>query len=159
MTIELALITPDDWAEFRDARLAALEDAPHAFGGVLADEVLMGEAAWRKRLAGRTQFVARDGRATVGTAGVFREGKNEACELVSMWIAPSHRKRGVGRAIVERVIAHARQLGCDEMRLLVAEDNPEAERLYARCGFVRTGIAGPIRPGEARMRVELALAL
>jgi ribosomal protein S18 acetylase RimI-like enzyme len=157
--IELALLTPDDWAEFRAVRLAALAEAPHAFGSTLADELEMDEAAWRKRLAGRTQFVAREGGETVGMAGVFRDGKNEACELVSMWIAPSHRQRGVGRAIVERAIAHAREIGCDELRLLVAEDNPEAERLYARCGFVRTGIAGPIRPGEARMRVEMALAL
>jgi RimJ/RimL family protein N-acetyltransferase len=159
MTIDLALITSDDWAEFRDARLAALEDSPYAFGGVLADEVLMGEAAWRKRLAGRAQFVARDGGKVVGTAGVFREGKNEACELVSMWIAPSHRKRGVGQQILERALAHAREIGCDEMRLLVAEDNPAAERLYARCGFTRTGISGLIRPGEPRLEIEMARAL
>lgn len=157
--ITIALLTPDDWAEFRDARLAALAEAPYAFGGVLADEQVHGEAAWRKRLAARAQFVAREDGRTVGMAGVFRDGKNEVCELVSMWIAPSHRKRGVGQRIVERVIAHAREIGCDEMRLLVAEDNPAAERLYARCGFTRTGIAGPIRPGEPRLRVEMALAL
>lgn len=159
MTIELVLLTPDDWAEFREARLAALAEAAYAFGGVLADEEKMDEAAWRKRLAGRTQFVARDDHKIVGTAGVVREGKHEACELVSMWIAPSHRQRGVGQAILERTIAHAREIGCDEMRLLVAEAAPAAERLYARCGFTRTGIAGPIRPGEPQMRVEMALAL
>jgi RimJ/RimL family protein N-acetyltransferase len=157
--ISFTLITPDDWAEFRDARLAALADAPEAFGGILADEVRMDEAAWRKRLSARAQFLAREDGRTVGMAGVFRDGKNEACELVSMWIAPSHRRRGVGQRIVERVIAHARELGCEEMRLLVAEDNPAAERLYARCGFTRTGIAGPIRPGELRLRVEMARAL
>jgi ribosomal protein S18 acetylase RimI-like enzyme len=159
MTIELVRITTDDWAEFRDARLAALAEAPYAFGGVLADEVQMDEAAWRKRLAARTQFVAREGGQIVGMAGVFREGKNEPGELVSMWIAPSHRRRGVGQRIIEHAIAYARSLGCDEMRLLVSEDNPAAERLYARCGFTRTGISGPIRPGEPRLEIEMALAL
>jgi ribosomal protein S18 acetylase RimI-like enzyme len=159
MTIDLALLTPDDWAEFRDVRLAALAEAAFAFGSTFEGERGHDEAAWRTRLAARAQFVARDAGATVGMAGVFREGPHEAGELVSMWIAPSHRRRGVGRLIVERAIAHARAIGCDELRLLVAEDNPEAERLYERCGFTRTGIAGPIRPGEPRLRFEMALAL
>ncbi|HET9625038.1 MAG TPA: GNAT family N-acetyltransferase [Kofleriaceae bacterium] len=159
MAIEIALLTPDDWAEFRAARLASLAEAPLAFGGRYEDERDHTEATWRARLAVRAQFVAREAGATVGMAGVFREGPHEAGELVSMWIAPSHRRRGVGRMLVERAIAHARAIGCGEMRLLVAEDNPEAERLYARCGFVRTGISGPIRPGEPRQRHEMARVL
>src|SRR5882757_8184906 len=73
--MEIVLLTPDDWAVFRAVRLAALAEAPYAFGSTLEDEQHRDEAGWRANLATRAQFVARDGDGTVlGTAGAIREG-------------------------------------------------------------------------------------
>jgi hypothetical protein len=50
--IELRVLTPDDWPSWRELRLAALAEAPYAFGSRLAD--WQGdhdrEQRWRDRL-------------------------------------------------------------------------------------------------------------
>ncbi len=156
--MDIAQLVPDDWAMFRALRIAALSEASYAFGSTLDGEQRLGEADWRVKLATRAQFVARDaGSAPVGTIGADRDG--EAIELVSMWVAPAVRGRGVGAALVEHVVAHAGALGCREVRLWVTEGNAAAERLYARCGFVRTGGVQPIRPGEPATEVEMMRVL
>ena len=50
--IELQVLTPDDWRVWRQLRLAALAEAPHAFGSRLADWQGEGdrEERWRARL-------------------------------------------------------------------------------------------------------------
>jgi GNAT superfamily N-acetyltransferase len=156
--MEIVQLVPDDWAMFRALRMAALAEAPHAFSSTLEGEQQLGEAAWRAKLATRAQFVARDlDGSLMGTAGAFREG--DAIELISMWVEPRVRGRGVGAALVERVISHARAVGCREVHLAVAEDNPAAERLYTRCSFARTGVVEPIRTGEPRLEVRMVRAL
>jgi ribosomal protein S18 acetylase RimI-like enzyme len=54
-------------------------------------------------------------------------------QLTSMWVAPSVRGRGVGRALVGRVIAAA---AGRPLWLRVLDGNETAIRLYQRCGFV-----------------------
>ncbi|HEX5569527.1 MAG TPA: GNAT family N-acetyltransferase, partial [Streptomyces sp.] len=50
--IEIRTVTSDDWALWRELRLAALTEAPHAFGSRLADWQGAGdrEERWRARL-------------------------------------------------------------------------------------------------------------
>jgi GNAT superfamily N-acetyltransferase len=155
MRFELALLAPGDWAEFRDLRLRALADAPAAFSSKLADERRLGEAEWRARLAVRTQFVARVAGTAIGTVGAYCS--DGGISLISMWVDPMFRCRGVGAALVDRVIAHARDLGYPRLRLLVTEGNIEAERLYTRCGFEPTGVSKP-RPDADAVRREVELA-
>ena len=49
----------DDWQALRDVRLAALEDAPHAFWARLADERVYGREKWISFLAAAAWFVTR----------------------------------------------------------------------------------------------------
>ncbi|MGH3658561.1 MAG: GNAT family N-acetyltransferase, partial [Micromonosporaceae bacterium] len=60
-------------------------------------------------------------------------------DLVFMWVSACVRRRGVGMALVEEVLAWARTQGAERVQLRVTDGNVPAERLYARCGFVRTG--------------------
>jgi len=160
--MEIVRLSPDDWALFRDLRVAALTEAPHAFGSTLEMERQLREADWRIKLATRAQFIARAHGAAadalpLGTVGAYLEV--EVIDLISMWVAPGARRTGVGAALVERVVRHAQDLGCLEVRLWVSAGNVAAERLYTRCGFVRTGLVQPIRPGEPRGEAEMVRAL
>jgi RimJ/RimL family protein N-acetyltransferase len=134
-----------------------LLDAPQAFGSTHGREVDADEASWRARLGGRAQFVAELDGKVAGTAGGIHEDPYVA--LISMWVAPWARGRGAGEALVNAVLDWARGEGSPEVRLWVVVDNLAAQRLYARCGFVRTGAAQPVNPAERRMELEMARTL
>lgn len=51
-------------------------------------------------------------------------------------VAPSHRGRGLGKAVVTALLQHARELGCGEAWVLTDRANTAAMRLYAACGAV-----------------------
>ncbi|HEU4726445.1 MAG TPA: GNAT family N-acetyltransferase [Kofleriaceae bacterium] len=152
--VEIVPLGPDDWELYRDLRIAGLTEAPYAFSSTLDDVRALGEAEWRAKLESRAQFVARDGAGmAVGTVGAFPDG--DGVELTSLWVDPRARGRGVGAALVERVIAHARARGCRDVRLAVAVGNATAERLYRRCGFLRTGVLQTVRPGEPELEAQM----
>jgi ribosomal-protein-alanine N-acetyltransferase len=60
-------------------------------------------------------------------------------ELEFVLVPPQARRQGIGRMLVEAVLAWARDLGAQEVRLEVRESNATALRLYAQCGFVVAG--------------------
>ena len=135
-----------------------MKDAPYAFGSKYEREVNAGEDKWRSRLAGRSQFVAEVDGDVAGTAGGIASDDASA-ELISMWVAPSARGKGVGEMLVHVVLDWARDEGHPAVRLWVTEGNVAAERLYLRCGFARTGAAQPVFPGEPSMEFEMERVL
>lgn len=153
---EIVELGPDDWQEFRDVRLASLLDAPDAFGATYADWADAPEERWRRRLADVPFTVlARTPQGPVGVVSGTAPGPGvEAVELISMWVAPSHRGTGLGAALIARVVARAAALGRPTV-LMVREDNAVAIRAYERAGFVDLGVP-PDRPAgaprERRMR-------
>ncbi|MBE7218714.1 MAG: GNAT family N-acetyltransferase [Caulobacteraceae bacterium] len=59
----------------------------------------------------------------------------DEAEILTLAIDPAHRRRGVGRTLVEAAAA----LGGDALFLEVAQDNAPARALYAACGFREAG--------------------
>ena len=53
-------------------------------------------------------------------------------------VAATHQGRGVGKAMLARMLAHGRTLGCTEAWVLADEDNAAAQRLYASQGGEET---------------------
>jgi aminoglycoside 6'-N-acetyltransferase I len=51
-------------------------------------------------------------------------------------VAPTHRERGIGRQMLEAMLAHARTLGCGCAWVLTDRTNAPAMRLYAGAGGV-----------------------
>lgn len=60
-------------------------------------------------------------------------------ELLTIAVAPEDRRRGLGRAILNRAIGCARARGTGRIFLEVAADNGAAVRLYDTTGFARIG--------------------
>lgn len=150
--IEIVRIGPDDWQEFRDVRLASLQDAPGAFGATYGDWADSDEGRWRQRLTSVPfTLVARDGTAPVG---VVSGADGEHVELISMWVAPSHRGTGLADRLIAQVVAWA---SADEKQtfLMVRDDNEAAIRSYERAGFTDLGVPADWpadAPIERRMR-------
>ena len=69
-----------------------------------------------------------------------------------MLVAATHRRRGIGRALLEEAIGWARANGKAALTLRVFPDNDAARALYFAAGFVdKTVLHGAIarRDGEA----------
>jgi aminoglycoside 6'-N-acetyltransferase I len=49
-------------------------------------------------------------------------------------VAPTHRRRGIGRLLLDALLEHGRVLGCTEAWLGTEEDNVAARRLYESAG-------------------------
>ena len=81
-------------------------------------------------------FVAALGDAPLG-CGAFRLIDARTAEIKRMYVHPSERGRGVGRAILDRLEAEARALGAERLVLETGERQAEALALYERAGFAR----------------------
>ena len=55
-------------------------------------------------------------------------------------VRQTDRGTGVGRALLEVVIAECRQLGCAEVEATTEFDNARARRFYQSCGFDEIGV-------------------
>ncbi|MBQ0986300.1 GNAT family N-acetyltransferase [Streptomyces sp. F63] len=152
------LTDPDrDWPLWREVRLAALTDAPHAFKARLADWDRGGEERWRARLGtpGAYNVVALlDDRAVGVAGGLPGDGGGRTWELRSVWVGPEARGRGVADRLLAAVERQARRAGATQLKLAVVPGNDAAVELYRRHGFVATGERGDILPdGGAREQV------
>ena len=145
--------TIEEWQVLRDIRLAALRDAPNAFGSTYAEQAASIEADWRRRISRGGTFFAYvpevDG-DEAGLVGAFQE-KPDTVELVSLWVRPQARGLGVGEALVDAVIKWARARNATSVHLWFTEMNFHARMLYERCGFTPTGERQPL-PSKASLR-------
>ena len=155
-------ISADDWELMREVRLAALSEAPYAFASTYAREAAFTEERWRGRVNKRSAtFFAYADPATAaipdgrpaGVAGVYVE--LEDADLVSMWVRPSARGTGVGEALVAATVGWARANNYPTLSLWVTENNPQARRLYQRCGFTATGEQQPLPSNTALQEIRM----
>ncbi|MFD5090860.1 GNAT family N-acetyltransferase [Amycolatopsis thailandensis] len=133
--VTLRTLTPDDWTDWRDLRLAALRHDPGVFGATLAHWENAPEERWRARLT-EVPFNVLATPAGMVSATAPQDG---AVELLSLWVAPAGRGRGVGDALVAAVVDWARSVGAETVRLRVYDHNAKARDLYYRHGFAETG--------------------
>jgi ribosomal protein S18 acetylase RimI-like enzyme len=155
---------PDDWPIYRDLRLRALADAPHAFCSSLTEESGRTDDVWAARLAapalGAYQqgwpFAAEVDGAPVGLAWVKMEGGHAS--VYQVWVAPEARGRGVGAALLDAAISWARARKAAEVRLDVTSGDGAAARLYRRMGFVDVGAPVPMA-GRTTFEQGMVLAL
>jgi ribosomal protein S18 acetylase RimI-like enzyme len=134
-----------------------LKDAPYAFGSTWEHEKNRTEEEWRTSVVSRTRFVAESDGQVVGMASVGEAGTGRAGSLTSFWVHPLARGKGVGDALMLASVESAREAGYDELFLWATEHNTNAERLYERHGFQRTGATQPVRPGDDRLEFEMSV--
>ncbi|SFS17180.1 Ribosomal protein S18 acetylase RimI [Microbacterium sp. cf046] len=145
-------------ARVRSIRLEALHDpaADIAFLESREDAERRPGAFWDERTAGvaisetAAQFVAELGRDWVGTVTVLAPDPGgvdyfgrailaHRALVVSVYVRPSQRARGLLDALMDAAGDWARSGGKTELALDVHEANARAQRAYTRLGFVATG--------------------
>ncbi len=153
--VRLQIVGASDWRLFREVRLQALHDAPYAFSSTLASWQGDGdrEDRWRARLQSVPFNVVAhfEGRAAGMASGAWSDAAHEI-ELISMWVAPFARGKGVGDALVGAVLEWAEAQQIEAVELRVIKGNERARSFYRRLGFVDDGeVDSPDGRSEYRM--------
>jgi putative acetyltransferase len=83
---------------------------------------------------GRLLLALSDGLA-VG-CGALHKLAPQICEMKRLYLRPAHRGKGLGRALCERILSEARQIGYRHLRLDTVEPSMmDAVAMYRRMGF------------------------
>lgn len=136
MTIRLTAAA--DWRALKAIRLAALLDAPTAFGVTHATAAAYTDEQWQARAAGtdRAEYVlAFDDEQAVGIVAGVVSAKDEY-NLIAMWVRPDYRGQGVAGRLIDAIKERALAKGHRRIVLDVAPENASAASLYLRQGFV-----------------------
>lgn len=138
------------WAEFR-----GWLSRRYAGADRWVIEAYFDDAAWRRDLddlpgpyqpsrGGALLLAGHDGRA-VGTVAL-RALDPARCEVKRLYVAEDARGLGVGRALVDAVVAGATVLGYQEIVLDTGFLQHEATSLYRARGFEESGPPYPVDP-------------
>jgi ribosomal protein S18 acetylase RimI-like enzyme len=149
----------------KQMRLNALVDTPSAFSSTYARESTRSDEDWVELASAWTSgqsvfYIAMDEGDPCGMiAGKFDETAPRRAWVLSMWVAPSHRRSGLGARLMDEVERWARNLSICELHLHVTSNNSTAQAFYERCGFARTGIVQPYENDPALFEYEMAKAI
>jgi ribosomal-protein-alanine N-acetyltransferase len=115
---------------------AVMDVMESAFGTRFGEAWTRSQCAGILPMAGVSLVLARVGGGAVGFS-LFRSVADEA-ELLLLAVAPSHRRRGIGRELLTNFLERARSLGVSRVHLEVREGNPAIE-MYRSAGFSPIG--------------------
>lgn len=80
--------------------------------------------------------------AAVG-CGAFKAYAEDIMEIKRMYVAPAHRAKGIAAALLAELEQWGRELGYGQAVLETGFNQPEAIRLYEKCGYHRILNYGP----------------
>ena len=159
--IDLRRLGPEDAAAYREIRLEALADSPHNFSSTLESEQDQPLDRFAARLADDLVLGAFSGPRLIGVAGFYvqpRPKHRHKGMLWGMYVRPDHRAAGIGRKLVEAIIAYARR-HVELLQLFVIADNLPARRLYTSLGFVEYGIERHATKYQGQYHDDVLMAL
>lgn len=143
------LLGPSHALAYRALMLEAYGLHPDAFTSSVAERAALPMSWWESRLQEEPlplQLVVgafRNGELA-GVAGLLfesREKLRHKATLFGMYVPAQFRQLGLGRQLVEEVLACARaRAGIRQVQLSVTQGNSAAQALYEKCGFVSYGV-------------------
>jgi ribosomal protein S18 acetylase RimI-like enzyme len=146
-------------------RLRSLADAPDAFGSTLEREQNFSDSSWASRLMTNENswdlpLVAVMDTEPVGLAwGRIEKSNPDLANLYQMWVAPNQRHLGLGKMLLEAVVAWASEKNASYLELGVTCGNNPAMRLYTQAGFETIGQPEALRPGSDLLCQPMRLKL
>ena len=163
--IVVQLITAETALIFKALRLQALLEAPTAFCSTYADACQISDDDWIIRAAQCTTetsvgYLAMDGNKSCGIARATPDDRDRDTAWVeSMWVAPSHRRMGIGSLLISKIIAWTKDRGIVTLKLDVTSNNDRAISFYQQLGFSMTGSAKPYPNDPTLTEWEMAKVL
>lgn len=142
-------LNADEWQLYREARLAALKDAPDAFVARFADEATHSEDFWRKRMTRAHRIIAEIDDKPVGVVSLGLHNDDPATgEVFGLWTAPVVRGQRGAADLVSRAADQAIEDGRTMLYFWVGSDNAAAVGFASSFGFRPTDERRPVRRAE-----------
>ena len=148
--MEIRFLKSQDVAAYRDLRLQALRESSTAFGSSYEQEACLSLTDFAARLRPHNDstngiFGAfSDSDQLIGMLGFSRESRPKRAHISSLWsmyVLAKFRRQGVGAALLDEALSHARRLGVlRQIVLAVTTNNLAACSLYRSRGFERFGL-------------------
>ncbi len=140
-TIEVRVIRPDEWAKVKAIRLEALADTPTAFvtrhdeAAAFPDDVWIDRANKGSQGEEQLTVLALDDGEPVGLAVGLLKAEGSVLVVVSVFIAPVVRGRGIGDKMFRLLEDWGSGSGAVRASLWVEETNGRARSFYRRLGY------------------------
>lgn len=141
--VSILVLPPERWREAKQLRLEALHTEPSAYASSYEDELAFSDDVWMSRL---TSAFQRDGNLTffaevegelVGMAGAGWSSKAKmlhVAEVYAVYVKPSHRGKGIGKALMRRLLDDLKALPqIEKVKLGVTDGNEAAVALAVFC--------------------------
>ncbi len=135
-------IQPIDWELFKSLRLTALAEAPYAFDETLDEAKQLPDSGWKAvtecNSGGKESIcaLAFNTDEPIGMAAGFLDQDDESlAHLVSMWIDPMYRGRGIAETLIRFISDWANIAGATVLTAAVNTHNPRAQAFYRKTGF------------------------
>ena len=132
----------DEAAQFRDLRLASLQETPDAFASSYEEEEHWTAEFYAERQRSQPDnFIigAFDNTTLVGMVGFFRERFRKTRHVGIIWgmyVRPEYRRQNIGEKMLHYLLDEARTVqGIEQVHLGVVSTIYPAKSLYEKCGF------------------------
>jgi GNAT superfamily N-acetyltransferase len=130
------VLEEDSWQDYRDVRLAALQESPEAFLGTHAEEALQPERYWRHCMVRADRFLAESDGAPLGVASVEMDEKAaDSASVSDLWVTPEARNTGVASRLIQAATDQAVKRGCTRLYYWVSTENGRAIGFASNAGF------------------------
>ncbi len=138
-SILLAPLTAEDWSQ-----AARVYQAGIAGGNATFEHTAPAWKDWSGKRAGYPAVLARGADGTMlGWAGLTPVSPRRVYRgvgAVSIYVAPEQTRRGVGRALLDGLIASAESAGFWTLEAGIFPENVASVALHERCGFRLVGV-------------------
>ena len=134
--MKIRQLTPEDMPAYKCLMLQALQEFPADFAASYIQDLL--------HTGGQIfgAFNAND--ELIGAVGLRQEPLRKTRHkglIWGMYVATGYHGQGIGKALLEAAIDHARGIsGLEQLYLVVGVHNARAQRLYASLGFTPFGM-------------------
>ena len=131
----------EDAEKYRSIRLESLKNTPEVFASSYGEEKDLSIEEFKNKFQSESSFTygAFDKRELVGIITLYQEKLNKLrhrAHIGAMYVSPSKRGLGIGKALMEEAIKKAKSIeDLEQVYLAVVSTNESAKKLYSLLGF------------------------
>lgn len=153
-------LTPNDWEQYRNIRLIAMQTDPRTFSATFEEEKNREESYWVEMLSkkGRSTYGAykKDDLAAIAT---HLQIDSDNYRISGVYTLEQWRGKNLSTDLITRLIDDIKKKGAKKISLNVNTKNDPAVHLYEKLGFKIVGTRKDIKMGDGNVHSQYQMEL